>query len=93
MATQCAEKQGLHCPRNGLWPHKQHNTLVLAEAAMGLALPPNQARAPLWQRRKSMPCSPSGHSRKESDDLSYGNQMALLCLEREGKKPLIFVVK
>ena len=43
------------------------------------------------------PCFPSGRSRKESDDQSYGNQMALLCLERKKKrkkkKSLIFVVK
>lgn len=40
-----------------------------------------------------MPCFPSGCSRKESDDLSYGNQMAFLCLEREGKKVTHFCGK
>lgn len=34
---------------------------------------------------------PKWSSRKESDDLSYRNQMVLLCLEREKKKSHSFL--
>lgn len=85
MAASGQRTRALHRPPKWMLPGKHHHTSGLGRGGpeVGMAPEPNVAQP---EEEGFGPCFPSGRSRKESDDQSYGNQMALLCLERKKKK-------
>lgn len=89
MAASGHRTRALHRPPKWMLPRKQHHTTGSGRVGpeVGMAPEPNVAQP---EEEGFGPCFPSGRSRKESDDhQSYGNQMALLCLERKKKRKKI----